>query len=463
MAVWRLKRRVPKLALRIYLFGLAQFTVVMVGMFVVLTRSQHPPLPFADTLHFVVETIAATGGDRAQVSAVVARLRGGLRCSVAVYDGQGRLAAHDPDARPPGLRADAKPPRPELAAPIPMPDGTTWSLVFLVAPPISKPPVFPAWIAVIVSGVGLFSVFIARSVVRPLARLAVAAHDFGAGKMDARVRMNRSDELGQVAAAFDRMADQVTQALRAEKELLANVSHELRTPLQRIHIAIELAGEGDASTAHGLLGELGDDLAELERIVEDVLTAARLSLRDGTASANANANANASASPRLRAEPLEVRGLIDKAATRFRTRHSRRPLHIEVGDDLPAVSADPVLLRRVFDNLLDNADKYTDDPAAEISLVARRASEGVVIEVRDQGRGIGPEDLQRVFEPFFRADRSRTRTTGGLGLGLALARRIVEAHGGTLTVKSTLGSGTTARVSLPSRLADGHQADGVYG
>jgi len=124
-------------------------------------------------------------------------------------------------------------------------------------------------------------------------------------------------------------------------------------------------------------------------------------------------------------------------------------LRTEIAGDLPPLTADAVLLRRVIDNLLDNAHKYSDAPPSEIALRAARAGDKIVIEVRDQGGGIAPDDLKRVFEPFFRADPSRTRTTGGLGLGLALARRIVEAHQGALTIDSVLGAGTRACVELP--------------
>jgi signal transduction histidine kinase len=116
---------------------------------------------------------------------------------------------------------------------------------------------------------------------------------------------------------------------------------------------------------------------------------------------------------------------------------------------LPNSRADAVLLRRVLDNLLDNADKYTEEVKLPIELAAHRAGADIVIEVRDRGMGIAPEDAGRVFEPFFRADRSRARARGGYGLGLALARRIVEAHAGTLRLLDRPGGGTVARIELP--------------
>jgi signal transduction histidine kinase len=125
---------------------------------------------------------------------------------------------------------------------------------------------------------------------------------------------------------------------------------------------------------------------------------------------------------------------------------------VAVAAGLPEVEADAALLRRLLGNLLDNAAKYSD--AGTTVTVAARAVEaaaggGVALEVRDQGIGVAAEDLPRLFTPFFRTDRSRARGTGGVGLGLALAKRIAEAHGGTIGAASAPGAGTTFRVTLP--------------
>jgi two-component system OmpR family sensor kinase len=152
----------------------------------------------------------------------------------------------------------------------------------------------------------------------------------------------------------------------------------------------------------------------------------------------------------VRAERLDTHALLEKSASRFQASHPDRTLEVRIAKDLPEVMADAVLLRRVVDNLLDNAHKYTDEPAKPIALEARRDGGDVVIEVRDQGIGIDKDDLERLFEPFFRADRSRARATGGLGLGLALARRVVDAHRGTIVFASEVGEGTIVRVRLPA-------------
>lgn len=122
------------------------------------------------------------------------------------------------------------------------------------------------------------------------------------------------------------------------------------------------------------------------------------------------------------------------------------------------IDADPVLLRRVVDNLLDNARKYSEDERPIVLRAEVEADSELRIDVRDEGIGLGEEDLKQLFTPFFRSDRSRQRGTGGVGLGLALARRIVEAHGGTLTVESAVGPGDTFTIRLPLRHANAASA-----
>ena len=270
---------------------------------------------------------------------------------------------------------------------------------------------------------------------RPLERLTEAARRLGQGDLSVRTKLRRGDEVGELSQAFDEMAERLEALVRSEKELLANVSHELRTPLARIRVALELAGEGDLAKARAYLGEIGADLAELDRLVADVLTAARLDagLPGG--------------SPPLRKELVPGGELVERAAERFRSAFPSRELAVELAQGLPAVEADPALLRRVIDNLLDNARKYSDGP---LRLVGRASPEGLVVEVHDRGIGIDPEDLPRLFTPFFRTDRSRARGTGGVGLGLTLARRIVEAHGGRIGAESAVGEGTCVRFVVPA-------------
>jgi signal transduction histidine kinase len=264
----------------------------------------------------------------------------------------------------------------------------------------------------------------------------------------ARTGLKRQDELGEVGRAFDEMAERVQTLLVAERELLANVSHELRTPLARIRVGLDLAGEADALGERTSLDEIHLDLTEIERLIDDIMTTARLDIDDGRASPSGFS---------LHLQRLAPEEICDRAAERFRARYPRRPLTVAVSPDasLPAVDADPVLFRRVLENLLANADKYSPDFHRPI-LLRTSASDGrVTFEVVDRGMGIPAEDLPRVFAPFFRSERSRSRDGGGVGLGLTLAKRIVEAHAGSIDVTSSVGQGTTVRVSLPAASESG--------
>jgi two-component system, OmpR family, sensor kinase len=287
--------------------------------------------------------------------------------------------------------------------------------------------------------VGVSAVLTAIWLGRPLARLSQAARELGAGKLSARANLRRNDELGDVSLAFDEMAERVAQLVQAQRELLANVSHELRTPLARIRVALDLAAEGDAEQAAASLGEIAGDLAELERLVADVLTSARLELHSDTASPP---------QPPLRAQRIEARELLDEAAARFRAAHPDHELVVQVATLGARLEADRMLLRRAIDNLLDNAAKHSES-SMPVALTASTDGDRLWVEIRDRGRGLSPEDLNNLFVPFFRADRSRTRQTGGLGLGLVLARRIVEAHRGSLELTSAPQRGTVARVCVP--------------
>ncbi len=142
--------------------------------------------------------------------------------------------------------------------------------------------------------------------------------------------------------------------------------------------------------------------------------------------------------------------MIDAACQRFRRRFPDRRLEREIARELPLIEADPTLLRRVLDNLLDNAAKYSN-PDQVVELRAQKApdTQDLIIEVQDHGTGIAAENVDRVFEPFFRADRSRDRATGGVGLGLALVKRILDAHAGKVQIQSSNGHGTCFRLTLP--------------
>jgi signal transduction histidine kinase len=283
-----------------------------------------------------------------------------------------------------------------------------------------------AGVLVVVAGATLW---FSRRLVRPLDQLADAARRFGSGDTTARAKLSRDDELGDVGRAFDDMADRTENLIRSQRQLMGDVSHELRTPLARIRVALELAAE-DPVAAKDVLADVGTDLDEIDSLIADILVTARL--ETGTA-------------PLTRRETT-VADIAASAAERFTARHPGRALEQKLTDESRAFECDPQLLRRALDNLLDNAAKYSDQP---IALRVEPNGRAIAFEVVDRGIGMTPEELEHAGTPFWRADGSRTRKTGGVGLGLALARRIARAHGGDVTLASKPGEGTTARLEVP--------------
>ncbi len=298
------------------------------------------------------------------------------------------------------------------------------------------PPAPVTEIVVVLVCLGLASVTLAVMLARPLKQIAGAARAFGAGDLSARSQLKRRDEMGELSRTFDEMADRVTQLLNAQRELMASVSHEIRTPLARMRVALDLAREGDAQMAQQSLADIAQDLGDLEQLVDDVMTMARLEAQ------------SARLIPPLRRAPIDARHIAEHALAHFSAAHADRPLDVDLPAQPITIDGDQNLLRRVLENLLENAHKYS--PAeASIRMVVQRSEGAARFMVADKGQGIAAEDLPHVFRPFFRADRSRNRGTGGVGMGLALAKRIVEAHGGDIRIESQVDQGTAVTFQVP--------------
>jgi signal transduction histidine kinase len=314
----------------------------------------------------------------------------------------------------------------------------------VLTPPRPNVSLSLAFVVVLVFGfLALLSVPFARSVVKPIEELAQVTRRFGAGDLGARAGESTVAEVGALALAFNEMADRIDATRRIERELLANVSHELRTPLSRIRVVLDLAGTNDPGSIQRYLADIGEDLAEVDALIEAVLTAARL-------------DAGVMVAPYTPHQPvpIDLMALADDAAQRVRSEHADRVLRIAAPSSSAVVAGDWSLLRRALENILSNALKYSD-AAEPIDLVVERCGDSAAFRIRDHGIGISNEDLGHLFTPFFRVDRSRTRTTGGVGLGLLIARRIVEAHGGHIDVESVLGEGTTVSIVLPAAVTIG--------
>jgi signal transduction histidine kinase len=442
------------IAIRIYVIGLVEITLSLVGA-LMLWRAMLPrELPTPVTLaRYAADHVADVADDPAALERELARAQR-TATSVEVVDAAGRA-----------IIDDATSTWKECWSVLPE-DGasrmTSKSFCFArrrlladgrVAVVVVRTPAFPPLALVLPAVLGfpliviaLSSVGLGRYISVPLKRIASVARAFGEGRLEARVKIKRRDELGQVADAFDDMADRIAELLQAERELIANVSHELRSPLARIRVALDLAAEGDLHTAREALVDISGDIGDLERLIADVLTVARLGLN------SINGTWTAHAIPPLRWQHVQIGEIIESAVAHFRSTYPERKLVVS-SEGTGLINGDPVLLRRLIDNLLENAHKYTEQPEEVVTLQVE-IDAGVRVRVVDRGSGISATDLKHVFRPFFRADRSRTRSTGGLGLGLTLVRRIAEAHGGEVRLDSVVGAGTVVTILLP--LAAGH-------
>ncbi len=259
---------------------------------------------------------------------------------------------------------------------------------------------------------------LARRVVTPLADVIAAAQSVAAGDLSTRVQVRGPGDLRTLSDSFNRMAGALEASDRQRRDLLADVAHELRTPLTVIRGKLEgvLDGIYPADDAH-----VAPVLAEtyvLERLVEDLRT---LTLAE-------------SRKLHFDPRPLDLPALAAEAATLFEAEAADKGirLHVDAEPNLPPVTADAQRTTQVIGNLVGNALRFAPENG-RVEIRVRRVDGGVELAVADNGPGVSEPDLQRLFDRFWRAEKSRTRAAGGAGLGLAIARQLVEAQGGTIT------------------------------
>jgi two-component system phosphate regulon sensor histidine kinase PhoR len=246
-------------------------------------------------------------------------------------------------------------------------------------------------------------------------------------------------------AGFIIVAHDVTETMRYEelrKEFVANVSHELRTPLTMIKGYVETLQDGamdDRERAGQYLGTVQKHTEQLTNLVDDLLSLSRL---DST---------SAVPSPR----PVKLQRVVARVAEMMNGAAEKKGHHlvVETSDALLPVIGNPEYLERAIANLVENAIKYTKDQGL-IRIVARSENGHTIVEVIDNGIGIAAEELPRIFERFYRVERSRTRDAGGTGLGLSIVKHIAQVHGGTVEVSSTPGVGSTFHLRFPAAPAE---------
>lgn len=292
-----------------------------------------------------------------------------------------------------------------------------------------------AWTAlvVLVLTVGMTALAASR-LVRPIDAITAAARKMGDGDRSARVDTKTRGEIGELAAAFNAMSAQVERTEQQRKTMVSDIAHELRTPLVNVRGWLEAAQDGVATLDQPLVASLLEETLLLQHLIDDLQD---LALADA-------------GKLRVYPEPVHVGAILEQVAAAHRGRADAGGVELTVAvDDDPDLTADPTRLRQALGNLVSNALRYTPS-GGRVTLWARRAGGEVLIDVADTGVGIDPDSLPHVFDRFWRADKSRNRHGGGSGLGLAITHHLVDVHGGGISVRSTVGVGTTFTISLPA-------------
>lgn len=274
---------------------------------------------------------------------------------------------------------------------------------------------------------------LARTLTHPLRDLTAAIHAMAKGDLEQHVRVTSQDELGELAAAFNQMSADLHRSNTSRRQMTADIAHDLRSPLTVIGGYVESMRDGVLKPTPERLDTIHSEVQHLQRLVEDLRT---LSQADA-------------GELRLNRSALQPLALLNQMAKTYGHLAAQKKIALEVRcePDLPEIALDPDRMAQVFGNLIGNALRYT--PAAgRILLTAGQQEDRLIFSVQDDGQGISPEDLPYVFDRFYRADPARAQGSES-GLGLAIARSIVEAHGGSISAESELGKGTQINLVFP--------------
>jgi two-component system sensor histidine kinase BaeS len=275
--------------------------------------------------------------------------------------------------------------------------------------------------------------FLAFTMTRSLRELTAATNQIANGNLDQQVKIRSRDELGTLAASFNKMSRDLAHATQVRRQMTADIAHDLRTPLSVITGYSEALSDGKLPGTPEIYSILHDETLHLNKLIDDLRT---LSLADvGELS--------------LTLQPTPPLAMLNRVIARHTLASQQKEVALEVAasQDLPDVNVDPERMNQVFDNLVGNAFRYTPR-GGKIVLSAAANGSTVIFRVSDNGKGIELELLPHIFDRFFRGDPSRTQN-GESGLGLAIARSIVVAQGGTIDVESTLDQGTTFTIAMP--------------
>ncbi len=277
--------------------------------------------------------------------------------------------------------------------------------------------------------------FMSRPIVNPLMSLTKASQAMAAGDLEQQVPIEADDEIGQLATAFNQMSGDLAESNRQRRQMTADIAHDLRSPLAVIAGYIESMRDEVLAPTTARFDTIYSEIEHLQHLISDLRTLSR---------------ADAGELP-LNLQQLNPQELIDRTIATFRHQAEQKNIEIEANIDvqIPKIKGDEERLAQVLGNLLNNAIRHTPQNGA-IRLNSSKAENGVRLTVEDTGEGIPADALPHVFDRFYRVDEARQQNSGESGLGLAIAKSLIEAHGGTIEVFSRVGFGTRFDIFLPA-------------
>ena len=304
------------------------------------------------------------------------------------------------------------------------------------AVPIRPPvPWRPLGLGILVSGLVCF--LVARHLVKPLQLVREASNRLAAGQLQARAGStgrNRQDEIGDLVRAFDSMAGRIEALVHAQGRILSDISHELRSPLARLSVALELARRKSGEAAASELDRIQVESDRMNELIGRVFALAR-----------------AEQNPSARRTSINLRYLVGDvvADATYEAQEQQKSVSFQPRAN-PQIFGDPELITSAVDNVTRNAIRYTSARGA-VDVILDRHADTALIVVRDHGPGVPASELERMFSPFHRVEASRTRVerAAGVGLGLAIARRAIEVHGGTIAAENALDGGLRVTIRIP--------------
>lgn len=278
--------------------------------------------------------------------------------------------------------------------------------------------------------------FLARHLSRPVRQLDQTVRDLSHGHYERRARVASRDEIGRLGDNVNRLAQSLELSRSARNRWMADIAHELRTPLAILKGEVEALADGVRQPDQRVLASLTEEINHLSVLVDDLQS---LALADAGALS-------------LRQETVDLRTLAQQACAAFRDRLAGRGIALELNAPDPvSISADPQRLRQLLHNLLENCARYVEAGGrVRVSVRAASGAASVALLVEDSGPGVAEEQLERLFERFYRVEQGRSRAGGGSGLGLAICRSIAEAHGGHMRAERSALGGLAIHVELPS-------------